>query len=77
MNRYEDMRIAQALAFTTVGQLPQYGEKPPQVRLRVVKVKVLRDAFFYDGAVPKVGATLHMPIDEARGLEQRRLVELV
>ena len=78
LNREQQLLVRAAAL--NVGTLPSHGERLPQMKVRQAKVRVLKTephGFYFNRRVPKAGEMLTMDLDEARGLAQRGLVELL
>jgi hypothetical protein len=75
MSPYERNFIARSTVQNSVGQLPNFGDHVPRVKLRDIKVRVLKAGFYFEDTIPAEGAVMKMPLDIVRDLEARNLVE--
>jgi hypothetical protein len=77
MNLFERRRVASATVDLHVGRLPANGERVPHVAMPQVRVRALSPSWYLRDRVVREGEVHLVDSDEAAGLIQRKLAELV
>jgi hypothetical protein len=77
VNIFERRRIAQSTVALHVGRLPAHGERAPRIDMPQAKIRALSASWFCRGEIVREGAVYRIDADEASGLLQRKLAELV